>query len=127
MSLYVDVDKDGNTLSIKEYVGVDYNGDGYYDAGTESQNDAVKANDWDEDGVSYLVNVEDPFHPYIEVDSAGEPIVVAPEDRKDFGPDWKVLPLPLVEAVTDKMIELDVDLVLATGDITEYRAESDYV
>jgi len=127
MSLYVDVDKDGSTLSIKEYVGVDYNGDGYYDAGTESQNDAVKANDWDEDGVSYLVNVEDPFHPYIEVDNAGEPIVVAPEDRKDFGPDWKVLPLPLVEAVTDKMIELDVDLVLATGDITEYRAESDYV
>ncbi|MEP4890767.1 MAG: metallophosphoesterase [Aliiglaciecola sp.] len=127
MSMYVDVDKDGNTLAVKEYVGVDYNRDGYYDAGTESQNDAVKDGDWDEDGISYLVNVTDPFHPFIELDDAGEPIVVAPEDRKDFGPDWKVIPLPLVEAVTDKMIELDVDLVLATGDITEYRAESDYV
>ena len=127
MIVYADVDRDGNTLAVKEYIGVDYNGDGYYDAGTESQNDAVKEGDWDEDGISYLVNVMDPFHPFIETDDAGEPIVVAPEDRQDFGPDWKVLPLPLVEAVTDKMIELGVDMVLATGDITEYRAESDYV
>jgi hypothetical protein len=127
MIVYADVDRDGNTLAVKEYIGVDYNGDGYYDAGTESQNDAVKEGDWDEDGISYLVNVKDPFHPFIETDDAGEPIVVAPEDRQDFGPDWKVLPLPLVEAVTDKMIELGVDMVLATGDITEYRAESDYV
>ena len=127
MSVYAEVDRDGNALAVKEYIGVDYNGDGYYDAGTESQNDSVKAGDWDEDGISYLVNVSDPYHPFIETDDTGEPIVVAPEDRKDFGPDWKVLPLPLVEAVTDKMIELDVDIVLATGDITEYRAESDYV
>ena len=127
MSVYASVDRDGNTLSVQEYIGVDYNGDGYYDAGTESQVNSVKPGDWDEDGISYKVNVMDPFHPFIETDDAGEPIVVAPEDRKDFGPDWKVLPLPLVEAVTDKMIELDVDLVLATGDITEYRAESDYV
>ena len=127
MKVYADQDRDGNALTVKEYVGVDYNGDGYYDAGTESQNDAVKPGDWDEDGISYLVNVSDPFHPFIETDDAGEPIVIAPEDRKDFGPDWKVLPLPLVEAVADKMIDLDVDIVLATGDITEYRAESDYV
>ena len=127
MSLYASTDKDGNTLDVQEYVGVDYNGDGYYDGGTESQVNSVKAGDWDEDGISYLVNVNDPFHPFIETDDAGEPIVVEPADRKDFGPDWKILPLPLVEAVTDKMIELDVDFVLATGDITEYRAESDYV
>lgn len=127
MKVYVNVDRDGNTLDVSEWIGVDYNGDGYYDAGTESQNDAVKEGDWDEDGISYLVNVSDPFHPFIETDDDGNPIVVAPEDRKDFGPDWKILPLPLVEAVTDKIIELDTDLVLATGDITEYRAESDYV
>ncbi|WP_249314760.1 metallophosphoesterase family protein [Pseudoalteromonas sp. S1727] len=132
MKAYVCVDKNGNDVSVNgspicEWLGVDFNGDGFYDAGTESQADSVKPGDWDEDGISYLVNVEDPLQPYIETDSAGAPIVVSPEDRKDFGPDWKILPVPLVEAVADKMIELDVDLVLATGDITEYRAESDYV
>lgn len=127
MTAYVNVDKDGNTLAVSEWIGVDFNGDGYYDAGTESQVDSVKEGDWDEDGISYLVNVMDPFHPYIETDEAGDPIVVAPEDRKDFGPDWKILPVPLTDAVTDKIIELDVDLVLAIGDYTEYRAESDYV
>ena len=127
MRMTVNVDRDGNVLDIAEYVGVDFNGDGYYDAGTESQADNVKPGDWDEDGVSYLVNVMDPFQPFIETDASGSPIIVAPEDRKDYGPDWKILPLPLVEAVTDQFIELDVDLVLAIGDITEYRAESDYV
>lgn len=127
MKVYAHTDRDGNELSVSEWIGVDFNGDGYYDAGTKSQNDSVKAGDWDEDGISYLVNVTDPFHPFIETSENGEPIVVAPEDRKDYGPDWKILPYPLTDAVTDKMIELGVDLVLATGDITEYRAESDYV
>ena len=127
MNVYADRDRDGNLLDVKEYVGVDYNRDGFYDAGTESQGDSVKPGVWAEDGISYLVNVSDPFHPFIETDDRDKPIVVAPEERKDFGPDWKILPLPLVEAVTDKIIDLEVDIVLATGDITEYRAESDYV
>lgn len=118
----------GNTESrtVCEWIGVDYNKDGFYDAGTESQALSVKPGDWDEDGVSYLVNVEDPFHPFIVTDENG-PVVIAPEDRQDYGPDWKILPVPLVDAVTDKIIELDVDLVLAIGDMTEYRAESDYI
>ena len=127
MRMYVNVTCDGATLPVSEYVGVDFNGDGFYDAGTESQNDAVKPGDWDEDGISYLVNVEDPFLPCIETDEDGAPVVVDPVDRKDYGPDWKILPVPLVEAITDRMIELDVDAVLSIGDITEFRAESDYV
>lgn len=126
MRMTVAVDCDGNALSVEEYVGVDFNDDGFYDAGTESQNDAVKPGDPDEDGISYLVDVSDHFHPCIVTDGNG-PVVVAPENRQDYGPDWKIVPKPLVEAVTDKMIELDVDLVLSIGDVTEYRAESDYV
>ena len=126
MRMTVSVDCDGNSLSVEEYVGVDFNEDGFYDGGTESQALNVKPGDPDEDGISYLVDVSDPFHPCI-VTEAGEPVVVAPEDRQDYGPDWKIVPKPLVEAVTDKMIELDVDLVLSIGDVTEYRAESDYV
>lgn len=141
MKAYVCTDIDGNAVTdpayptdsgteakeVCEYIGVDFNKDGYYDAGTESQNDSVKLGDWDEDGISYLVNVQDPFQPYIETNSDGSPVIVAMQDRKDYGPDWKILPVPLVEAVTDKFIELDVDMVLAIGDYTEYRAESDYV
>ena len=141
MKVSVCVDLEGNTVTdpayptadggteareVCEWIGVDFNNDGYYDAGTESQNDNVKLGDWDEDGISYLVNVSDPFHPFIETED-GNPVIVAPEDRKDYGPDWKILPVPMVEAVTDKIIELDVDIVLAIGDMTEYRAESDYV
>ena len=102
-------DRHGNDLGIEVYHGYDYNGDGVYDA----------------DG--YRVNVSDPYNPYIETDDHGAPIAVAVEERRDFPRDFKIIPQPLVEAVTDKMIELEVDLVLATGDITEYRAESDYV
>ncbi len=119
--------REGNAVEICEYVGVDFNKDGFYDAGTEHNAAGAKENDWDEDGISYLVNVEDPRHPYLETDTNGLPMIVAEADRKDYGPDWKHLPVPLVEAITDKMIELDVDLVLEVGDMTEYRAESDYV
>ncbi|GLS25359.1 metallophosphoesterase family protein [Marinibactrum halimedae] len=116
MRAEVSRDINGNDTGVSEYIGVDYNKDGYYDGGAKSSDD-----------IAYLVNVQNPLQPYIETDDNGVPIQVAPEDRQDFGHDWKILPLPLVDAVTDKIIELDVDLVLATGDITEYRAESDYV
>ena len=102
-------DREGNDLGIEVYHGYDYNDDGVYDA----------------DG--YRVNVEDPYNPYIETDAQGQPIVVAVEERADFPRDFKIIPQPLVEAVVDKIVELDVDLVLAIGDMTEYRAESDYV
>ena len=125
--IVIDQNYPGGSREICEYIGVDFNKDGFYDAGTEHNEAGAKLGDWDEDGISYLVNVEDPRNPFLETDDSGAPVIVAEQDRKDYGPDWKHLPVPLVEAIADKMIELDVDLALEVGDMTEYRAESDYV
>ena len=105
----ITIDCDGNDLGLENYHGFDYNHDGSYDAG------------------GYLLNVKDPYNPCIETDENGHPIEVAVEDRHDFPRDFKIIPEPLVEAVVDKIIELDVDHVLAIGDMTEYRAENDHL
>lgn len=96
---------DGSTTSS----GWDVNRDGIYD------------------GEGYRIDVSNRFQPVVVVNDAGAPIEVPEADRRDYPVDFKHLPLPLVEPMIAKIIDEDVDLVLAVGDITDYRSEHEYV
>ena len=97
------------TRSGSFYVGVDVNQDGIWD------------------GSSHQIDVSDPLNPVFVLDENGFAIPVDSADRKDSVGDWKTLPYPHAEPIIDKIIEEDVDLVFFLGDITEHRAEHEYV
>ncbi len=103
------VNNEALTRSGSFYVGVDVNQDGIWD------------------GSSHQIDVTDPLNPTFVLDENGFAIPVNSADRKDSVGDWKTLPYPHAEAVIDKIIEEDVDVVFFLGDITEHRAEHEYV
>lgn len=99
---------DGSTT----HVGMDYNKDGFFD------------------GNGYQIDVSDSFNPVLVLDDDGNPIRISPDnpaERGDYPYDLKHLPFPLVEPMVQKIIAEDADMMLAIGDMTDYRTELEYV
>ncbi len=94
----------------KTHLGIDWNKDGYYDG--EGFLIDISSN-----GASY-------WHPKLVLNENQNPTLV--ENPKDFPIGYRHLPLPLVEPIVAKIIEEQVDMVLAVGDLTDLRSEHEY-
>lgn len=110
-----DDDPETDDVTLEIDIGYDVNNDGIFD------------------GNGWKIDVSDPYNAFFAdeygdpLEDGATPVAIASSERSDNPYDFKHLPALLVEPIVSKIIEEDVSLVLAVGDMTDLRSENEYV